>query len=123
MTRRLEPARGAEHEAWAATLFVRAVVDYMPGTACDELRAIEKDDSTDVAIRECARRWHVECPCMITWAHGDVIARSILGPGGRLGEGYSGPALPVEWFETLHDLNGALLDVYGHDVRALDRPT
>ncbi len=62
MTQRFEPESGADYESQAASAFVLAVMEWMPDEARAELNAIGKDDNTDDAVQEWARRWHVDCP-------------------------------------------------------------
>ena len=120
MSQRFEPESGADHKSWAESLFVRAVMEWMPAEARIELNAIEKDNNTDEAVQVWARRWHLDCPCIITWARGDVMVRDIIGPGARVWAS-KGFKIPRVWLRTLHDLSGTLLDPNGWDLRDLSR--
>jgi hypothetical protein len=110
----LEPAPRIAYAAAAATLFVRAIMKHLPPDARAELDATPDDED---AVCMWARRWHVECPCVIEWAHGDVTIRVQSGGRFRSGGRGFGYDLPPDWWETLHELNNTVLDASGLDAR------
>ena len=111
----LEPERGAVRRAHAERLFVEAVLRHLPEEARSELNVIPEE-----GVPEWARRWHLDCPCVIGWATSHVVMRQTMpdAEAGPMGFGYEPRKMMPS---VLDEANDSILDPSGLDLLHLGR--